>query len=424
MKDFNSFIQDLSTLVSFESTASLPLDGKPFGEEVSKAIEYFLSLARSFGFKTINHNGYIGEVIFGEGEEVGIIGHLDVVPTGIGWNSNPFTLVEKDDIYYARGIVDDKAPILLCLYALKELKESGKKVERKFRLFVGGDEETGWRDIKYFNSISSFPEYGFSPDGNFPVTYAEKGIYEVEFSLGKTKNFHSTNGGIALNAVCDYAYTFANDDKIDSKILAKYNLKLNGENKIEGFGKSAHGSAPQDGKNAIKPLLEYMNEMGENLKNAIDCLFNDIYGIFNIQNEQGGVTLSPNLIFEREEGLFITCDCRVPYPESEQSVRKILDKFNIPYSVKERHPPMCAKKDGWFVSALIKAYNSVTGESAKPEAMSGSTFARAFKYGCSFGPKLWDLTGNLHDANENMPKKQILTCYEIYKSAIFSLAKI
>jgi acetylornithine deacetylase/succinyl-diaminopimelate desuccinylase-like protein len=84
---------------------------------------------------------------------------------------------------------------------------------------------------------------------------------------------------------------------------------------------------------------------------------------------------------------------------------------------------MCAEKDGFLVNALIDAYNTVTGENKRPVAMSGSTFARAFKYGCSFGPELDDgESGNLHDANEFASKKHLLTCYEIYKKAIFNLA--
>lgn len=424
MKDFSQFILDLERLISHQSVFGAPEPNKPFGKEVDAALDEFIDISKRLGFSPVNHDGYIAEVTLGEGEEIGIIGHLDVVPVGIGWNTPPFTLTEKDGIYYGRGVCDDKAPLLLCLYALKELKDSGAPISRKFRLFAGTNEESGWQDVEYFSKRNRFPDYGFSPDGNFPVTYAEKGICEVEFCLDAPKNFTILSSGSALNAVCDYALLRVDGGKFDKNLLDKYSLKLKDGNLIESVGKAAHGSLPHLGKNAIKPLFELLVDCGENYKNALDCLFLDIHGVGKVVTDQGTLTLSPNLIRQEGDKVYVTCDCRIPYPETEESVCKIFDKFNIPYTTATRHPPMCAEKDGFLVNALINAYNSVTGESAEPIAMGGSTFARAFKYGCSFGPDLnRGGSGNLHDANEFMSKDDLLTCYKIYKEAIFNLAK-
>lgn len=423
MKDFQSFILNLSKLISYKSVFDTPTATAPFGEEVNGALTFFYNLAKDMGFDTKFHQGYLVEVCYGEGEEIGIIGHLDVVPVGIGWDTPPFTLTEKDGAYYGRGVHDNKAPTLLCLYALKELKDSGIKVNRKFRLFAGGNEESGWQDVEYFKTHNKFPDYGFSPDGNFPLTYAEKGIAEIEFIIDSPKNFNNISGGIALNSVCDYA-SCETCLTINDKLIKKYNLSVK-DKKIESFGKAAHGSTPHLGINAIKPLLLYMAECGEShLNNVIDCLFDDKYNLSKKITEQGNVTLSPNLIRQENGKLYITCDCRIPYPETEQTVSSVLDKFGLNYTVKTRHPPMCTEKDGFLVRSLIEAYNSVTGENALPIAMGGSTFARAFKYGCSFGPDNKDSgCGNLHEANEFITKEYLLKCYEIYKKAIFNLAK-
>lgn len=423
MQNFNSFISDLEKLISYKSIQSDAKPGAPFGEQIKKSLDFFLSIAKNMGFNTINHGGYIGEITYGEGEEIGIIGHLDVVPVGIGWDTDPFTLTEKDGVYYGRGVSDDKGPTLLALYALDELKNSGINSRKKFRLFVGCNEETGWKDIKYYNTIGSFPEYGFSPDGNFPLTYAEKGISEITFRVDAPKKFRMVTGGTALNAVCDYAFLECDNDGICEDLINKYNLKVNGK-KIESFGKAAHGSTPHLGKNAIKPLLEYMTEMGENYGNVIDFLFNDTKNLSKISNEQGSLTLSPNLIKEENGKLVISCDCRIPYPETAENIKKIIESFDIPFTISERHPPMCTNKDGSFVQILINAYNTITGENAKPIAMGGSTFARAFKCGCSFGADFKDGScGNIHNANEFVTKTALLRAYEIYKKTIFDLAK-
>ncbi len=63
----------------------------PFGEGCKNALDYTLNLGKKLGFKTKNIDNYCGYIEFGEGEKlVGIIGHLDVVPSGDGWITPPF----------------------------------------------------------------------------------------------------------------------------------------------------------------------------------------------------------------------------------------------------------------------------------------------------------------------------------------------
>ena len=422
MKNFSSFISDLKTLISFKSFRTAPTDGAPFGIETKKALDFFLSVALKFGFDTINYDGFAGEVVFGEGQEIGVIGHLDVVPTGLGWNSDPFNLTKIGDAYYARGIQDDKSPLLLCLYALKELKDSGIPVNKKFRLIVGCDEESGWQDVEYLNSKTTLPEYGFSPDGNFPVSYAEKGITEVIFEFPKLKKFHFLSGGTVLNAVCDYARCQVDADAIDLKLLEKHGLTITADRIIESKGKAAHGSQPHLGKNALKPLFNYFLDMGEDVKNIVDYLFNDKAEISQIKTEQGYVTFSPDLLSEKNGVVTVACDLRIPAPLTIDDLKPKFDTFGINVKYYTRHQPVLVPKDGWFVKTLLGAYTSVTGENAEPISLGGSTFSRAFKKGCAFGPAFPGQIDNIHDANENVSEENILRAYKIYKTAIFALA--
>ena len=423
MNNFNEYLTDLKKLISYKSVLSEPQDSAPFGTAIKDCLTFFLDRAKEMGFETINYDNYAGEVVFGSGEEVGIIGHLDVVPIGIGWNTDPFTLTEKDGIYYGRGLADDKTPLLSCLYALKELKDSGNAVNKKFRLIVGCDEESGWRDIEYLQTKTTLPEFGFSPDGNFPITYAEKGIVEVSFSFPKLKNFIDIKGGTVVNAVCDYVTVQPLEKEIDKQKLQKFNLSLDENGLIVSKGKSAHGSMPHLGKNAILPLFEYFLDMGEDVKNVLDYLFYDKANLKDIKTEQGSLTLSPDLISQDEDTITITCDCRIPAPITLEEILPIFSSFGLDVKTKVRHEPMMVEKSGWFVQTLLGAYNEVTGMSAVPLSMGGSTFARAFKKGCSFGPQFDGYNNHLHDANENLPKEHLLKCYEIYKKAIFDLAK-
>lgn len=421
MKNYAEYIKDLTKLVSFNSVASQPTEKFPFGEQTAAALDCFLDIAKNMGFKVINYDYYAGEVVCGEGEEIGIIGHLDIVPAGEGWNSDPFTLTVTDDRIVGRGTEDDKGPLLLCLYALKELKNSGIKFNRKIRIIAGCNEETEWKDLKYLNKVTVLPEYGFSPDGDFPLSYAEKGVYVVKFALPKFKNFTALEGGTAINAVPDSAKVIQLTP-LDKKLLDKYNLVLSDEHVIS-TGKAAHGSSPQKGINAFKNLFLFMRDCGENLGDLPECLFFDKHGIFDIDSEQGSATLSPDLIKPKGDGYELLADLRIPAPLNISEIKPLLDKFGCDYTLQEKHPPFMIEKGGWFANALNDAYQSVIGKKTSPIALGGSTFARAFKKGCAFGIYTENGSGGAHEANEYVKTEHIKTSYEVYKQGIYNLIK-
>lgn len=421
MKNFDLFIDDLKSLIACKSVKSSPKENAPFGLGVKSAFDTFIKIANGMGFKVINYDDYIGEITVGSGEELGIIGHLDVVPEGSGWNTDPYTLTEIDDTFYGRGVLDDKAPLLLCLYAIKDLLDEGVEFNKKVRFFIGLDEETDWQDVNYFKEHYGFPKYGISPDGNFPVVYAEKGLNKVTFHLPKFKSFSNIAGGTTFNAVCGKCYVKPHFTP-DAEELKNFDLTFDGEN-IVSIGKSCHGSRPWLGVNAMKKLFEYMVCKGEDLQNALDYLFNDKAKIFDIKNEQGMVTLSPNIVSEDDMGVHILCDVRVPAPKTLKELYPILDGFNIPYTPEIHREPLLVPKESEFVQTLLRAYNNATGENAEPESMSGGTFAYVFEQGCAFGPEFKGMDSGIHEANERAKKSELLRIYAVYKSAIKELVK-
>ena len=105
----------------------------PFGPGPVKALEKFLEIADRDGYPTKNVDNYAGHFEFGDGEEVlGIFAHMDVVPAGSGWDTDPYTPTIKDGRLYARGASDDKGPTTACYYGLKIIKELGLQLLRKF----------------------------------------------------------------------------------------------------------------------------------------------------------------------------------------------------------------------------------------------------------------------------------------------------
>lgn len=59
-----------------------------------------------------------------------LYGHLDVQPALIedGWDTEPFTLVEKDGKLFGRGSTDDKGPVLGWIHALQGYKAIGEEI--------------------------------------------------------------------------------------------------------------------------------------------------------------------------------------------------------------------------------------------------------------------------------------------------------
>ncbi|HPJ23827.1 MAG TPA: Sapep family Mn(2+)-dependent dipeptidase [Bacillota bacterium] len=179
---------------------------EPFGPEIRKALDMVLSLAAKDGFTVKNFDNYAGHIEYGEGEEIlGILGHLDVVPAGDGgWIDPPFSATIRDGKIYARGAMDDKGPTVAAYIALKMIKDQGIKLNKKVRIILGCDEESGMRGIIHYLSKEKMPDLGFAPDAEFPLIYAEKGIYEYNF-VGKQKDklIKSMVAGERYNVVPD-----------------------------------------------------------------------------------------------------------------------------------------------------------------------------------------------------------------------------
>lgn len=113
-----------------------------------------------------------------------ILGHLDVVDPGEGWTvTEAFVPKLVDGLLYGRGTDDDKGPVAAALLAMKAVKDLGIPLRRNVRLIAGTDEETGFRDVKWYYSRHPYAPYTISPDADFPIINIEKGHYRPPFRL-------------------------------------------------------------------------------------------------------------------------------------------------------------------------------------------------------------------------------------------------
>ena len=421
MKEYlEGAVRSISESVRFDSTQQKKEAGMPFGKGAYDCLVHFLSLAETMGFETNNYDGYIGEVIFGEGEEFAVLAHLDVVPAGSGWTKEPFGGAIEDGAIWGRGTVDDKGPAICCLYALKALKDEGFVPKKKIKLIVGCNEESGWKCIEHYREVAHMPDTGFSPDADFPVIYAEKGILHVRMHFPVLEpKFTFLEGGNRPNMVCDTAT--ATVHAVNARLAAQCGLEVKGR-KLISRGKSAHGSTPDKGKNAILPLLEYFRKDAD-IDRVIRCLFEDEFGVQRLHDETGHLTLSPDIIKYKKGALQVVCDIRYPATRSDRDVYALLNKFGVKYETLSHQLPIFSDREGELVKALLSVYEECTGKKAKPLAIGGGTYARALAHGAAFGPEMEGDAPVVHQADEFITIERVELLLNIYKKAIERLTK-
>lgn len=105
-------VADIEQLVSYPSVA-VAADAEPsapFGRPVRDALDCALGIAQKLGYQTSDDEGYVGIAdIPGRGDkQLATICHVDVVPAGPGWNTDPFAMERREGWLLGRGVIDDK----------------------------------------------------------------------------------------------------------------------------------------------------------------------------------------------------------------------------------------------------------------------------------------------------------------------------
>jgi len=414
---FDDIVKNLSQLLKFNSAQAEPSEGNPFGEGCAKCLDYFLTLADYMGFKAVNYDNYVGEVSFGSGEDFAVLAHLDVVPEGSGWHHEPFggEVDRENGRIWGRGAMDDKGPALVSLYAMKALKDEGFKPGKTIKLILGCNEETGWACIDHYNKVAKMPEVGISPDADFPVIYAEKGILHVKLEfVAENAPFKELRGGDRANMVCDLCTAYAPEKP---SALSELGLEYK-EGKVISRGKSAHGSTPGKGVNAIEKMLEYLG-----LTEMKRLLFIDKFGLEKLEDETGRLSFSPDVIEQKDGKIYVTCDIRYPSTYKKENVLCAFEKAGVPYEIVHEQAPLYNDINSPMIQTLCGVYNEVTGKNVKPIAIGGGTYARALKFGAAFGPEEEGEESTIHQADEYITFEKIEKCFKIYKLALERLCK-
>lgn len=445
----DEMIKDLGDLIAIDSVEGEPTDDAPFGVGPKEALNAFLEIGKRDGFRIDNLQNYAGDIEFGEGDEtVGVLAHVDVVPAGGNWDTDPFEMVNDGVYLQGRGTQDDKGPAIAAYYAMRALKETDEKLIRKIRLILGTNEETHWGGINYYVKNKAMPDFGFTPDAEFPVIFGEKGIITGTLKLNydfKDTIVEDVKGGNAPNMVPDSCELVTAAENVTDELKSIATLpdfsteEKDGKFIITAKGKSAHGSTPQAGVNAISKLMEKIVQVLPENDSFIKFaeFYNDKLG-FHMHGEglgidfedalSGKLNFNIGMIARKDDKLEIILNMR--HPLEGVTKQEIIDKINAgckefdgEFVMTGGEEPLFIDPESKLVKILMDAYQKETGDTeAKPMTIGGGTYAKAMKNCVAYGAMFLDDEDRMHQKNERIRIDRLIQSAKIYAIALKNLA--
>ena len=451
----DDYLADLTTMLrvpSFRDDSKATADA-PLGPGPKEALTTFLAIAERDGFKTKNIDNLVGYAEYGEGDEtLAVLAHVDEMPAGNGWDTDPFEPTIKDGKLYARGASDDKGPGMAAYYGLKMVKDLGLKLNKKVRFIVGTDEESNWTGMKRYFEVEPAPTLGFSPDAEFPLINGEKGnvSLRVHFNNSDTgaDQLISFDSGLRENMVPREAVAVvaaADNEKLaadfkaylaDQPVTGEATTVAEGV-RLEVIGKAAHGMEPKNGINAGTYLATFLNNyaFAGDAAGFIDFIATKLHddsrvhqlGLAFTDDVMGDLTMNVGLLhFDHQNGGDLTLNFRYPKgiepadltnkvtPQLPAGATVEQGSFMVPHYVDPEDP---------IVKDLMDVYRRQTGDTdSQPEIVGGGTYGRMMKRGVAFGALFPHTEDTMHQANEFQPVDDLMAAMAIYGESIAVLA--
>jgi acetylornithine deacetylase/succinyl-diaminopimelate desuccinylase family protein len=321
----------------------------------------------------------------GEGTPRILLGlHLDTVPAGDGWETDPFEPIVRDDgRIVGRGAMDDKGPLAACMLAARYVKEHEADFPGQLILVAAADEEAGSElGMKYLlDECGLEADLAIVPDAGFSMQRIDVGEKGVLFM------------------------------------------------KLTAVGRQAHGSEPDRGASALWPVIDLVSLLRSWRPPAPES---DLFTppTVNVGAIHAGTV--PNMVPGRCEAMI---DCRyLPGTDGEAVLAELREKVErvaagadgvtMELEVLSHQLPSLVEPDHPLVERLEARTEEVTGVRPKRFGMSGATVAKFMvlagipAVGFVCGPE-----GVPHMAGEWMPLDELARFAEIMVLVAWDLAE-
>ena len=260
-----------------------------------------------------------------------------------------------------------------------------------------------WTDMEHYKEEFPLPDYGFSPDGNFPIYNRENGYIDIELNFHEPKlsGKEQFSGGASVNSVPSHA------------------SYMKGSQLIEYFGKAAHSSTPEAGVNAINLLCKDLAETGDYRFAAfVDKFFPE--GVYESKFDFGKnkqLSIIPTMMWQNESKVSINFNVRHQFELSADviidEIAAYQDSVGFVLRVEERLDPIWVEENlPWLqrMCQITEAY----GMDGMPKSGPGCSYAKSMPNFISWGPVFPDDPDCAHMENEQQPVESFLRSGGIY----------
>jgi len=309
---------------------------------------------------------------FSEGEHLCFAGHVDVVPAGSGWDTNPYEAVEKDGYIYGRGTQDMKSGVSAFTQAIKETQN----FHGTLSLLLTSDEE-GEGTNGTIKMLEYLKEHNLLPHA---VVVAEPTCEESFGDAIKVGRRGSINGYITLK------------------------------------GKQGHAAYPEKAINPIHNISKILGNMaGVDLDNG-DAFFSP--SKFVITDIRSGMQVT-NVTTSHLDMMFnVRNTTLTTQKEIEAFVAEQFKGLDYTLKLTQGSYPFRTNTDTKLVHTIDKAIEKVTGLKPKHSTAGGTSDARHIApLGIDvveFGVK----NDTIHSINERTTQKEVQDLYEVFKTII------
>jgi len=305
---------------------------------------------------------------FAEGEHLCFAGHVDVVPAGEGWETNPFIPVIKEGMIYARGTQDMKSGVAAFVQAMRECQNFKGRLSLLLTSDEEGDGTYGTQIVlKHLKAIDLLPDY---------CIIAEPTCEEVFGDAIKIGRRGSINGYLTLK------------------------------------GKQGHAAYPEKAINPIHDIAPVLSAIAAyELDNGDDNFAPSKMVITDIRAGMEVTNVTPHSL----KAMF---NVRNSTKTSQASIEKyIAEKFhglNYELELQQGSYPFVTNRDSLIVHTLRDAIRDITGVETKLSTAGGTSDGRHIApYGIEvveFGV----INDRIHGLNERTSIKEVESLYKIF----------
>lgn len=309
---------------------------------------------------------------FAEGPHLCFAGHVDVVPAGDNWETNPFVPVIKDNNIYGRGAQDMKSGVAAFVQTCKETEH----FKGTLSVLLTSDEEGEGKYgtsimLEHLKEIGALPDYCIVAEPTCEKTFGDA------IKIGRRG---SINGYLTLN------------------------------------GKQGHAAYPEKAINPVHQIASILEKIaGVYFDNGDDdfapsqMVITDIRAGMEVTNVTPG---SLKMMFN------VRNSTKTTQAEVKQHIDKCFKGLDYTLKLTQGSYPFVTKRDSKVVEKLSQSIQHITGIKTKLSTAGGTSDARFMG---AFGIDVVEfgvINDTIHAPNERTSIKEVEALCDVFKDTV------